>query len=450
MWVIDKDKLESVLLLLKTMRRYKIALLLFTTPFALFATGIDTLTKEKLPIDKEQPKVLKEHRDTTETIDSDTIAELDTGSTLLPIAESMPIVVDNAVYLNYDIVPFELNELPVTEELFNYHVSTQYFEVPMEYNHLVKTQIDYYGTRWQGKLKEMLTKSQYFFPLYEQILAENNMPMEIKYLSIIESGLNPFARSRAGAVGAWQFMPATGKIFDLEISSKVDERRSLEKSTRAACTYLNQMYSQYGDWLVALASYNCGPGNVRKAMRNSGRKDFWGIYNYLPRETQNYVPKFIAMTYMMNFYYEFGITPAPVADSLYITEQVFCEEGLDFEIIAEKLGVSTERLMRCNPEMKITDIPFKGEGYNLAVPYGTAYLFYENQDDIQTISAIRAEEKRIAEANKPKVTYHYVRRGESLLLIARKHGVTVSQLRKWNGIKGSTIHPKQRLKIYRS
>jgi membrane-bound lytic murein transglycosylase D len=209
------------------------------------------------------------------------------------------------------------------------------------------------------------------------------------------------------------------------------------------------MYNQYGDWLVALAAYNCGPGNVRKAMRRSGSTSFWGIYSYLPRETQNYVPKFIAITYMMNFYHEYCIVPASIEDSLYLSDQVFCKEGYDFEIIAEKLGISNSQLLSFNPELKRANIPYKGEGYNLIVPQSVAYLYYENEKDIETISAVRAEEKRIAEANRPKVIYHYVSSGESLILIARKRGVTVSQLREWNGITGSRIYPKQKLKIYR-
>jgi len=426
------------------MKRYTIALLLFTVPFAILAIGEDSLSQKSTPIDTVDNKIAQ---DSLGTIVTENVSAIDTSIAIETLPE---IVEENAVYLSYDIVPFDFDEIPVDEDLFNYHVSTQNFQVPMEFNYLVKTQIDYYGTRWQSKLKEMLTKSQYFFPLYEQILSEYNMPLEIKYLSIIESGLNPYARSRSGAVGAWQFMPATARIFHLDINSKIDERRSLEKSTRAACTYLNQMYAQYGDWLVALASYNCGPGNVRKAMRHSGRTDFWGMYDHLPRETQNYVPKFIAMTYMMNFYYEYGITPAPIDDSLYLTEQIFCDEGLDFKIIAERLGLTSEQLLRYNPEMKVAAIPFRGNGYMLNVPSGTSYLFYENEEEIKQISAARAEERRIAEANRPKVVYHYVRSGESLGLIARKRGVTVSQLKKWNGIKGNTIHPKQRLKIYRS
>ena len=442
MCVIRIYKKRDHSLLLTIMKRHTIGLLLFLAPIALLASVKDSLSQGGAVV----PIVINDSNETVDPVLIDTIVSIDT---VLNIDAIDPLQ-SSAVCISHDIVQFEFNKIPVTEELFKYHTSTRDFEVPMEYNNLVKRQIDYFGTRWQPKLKEMLSKSQYFFPLYEQILSENDMPMEIKYLSIIESGLNPFAGSRVGAVGAWQFMPATGRMFDLEISSKVDERRSLEKSTRAACKYLKQMNGQYDDWLVALASYNCGPGNVRKAMRRSGRQDFWGMYNYLPRETQNYVPKFIAMTYMMNFYDAYGITPAPIADSLYRMEQVFCEEALDFETIAEKIGVNKERLLKCNPEMKTTEIPFDGKGYVLFVPEGTSHLFYEHQQDIQSISVIRTEEKRIAEANRPKVVYHYVRRGESLILIARRHGVTVNQLKMWNGIRGSTIYAKQRLKVNRS
>ncbi|MDC1395669.1 transglycosylase SLT domain-containing protein [Bacteroidia bacterium] len=382
---------------------------------------------------------------TSNTSDSGSIAVLD--STLA--IENDSILIEEKVYLSYDIVPFDMNEIPVDADLFNYHVSTREFQVPMDYNLLVKKQIDYFGTRWQVRLKEMVTKSQYFFPLYEEILSEYDLPLEIKYLSIIESGLNPYAKSRSGAMGAWQFMPATGKIFNLKVSSKVDERRSLEKSTRAACIYLKQMYNLYDDWLVALASYNCGPGNVRKAIRLSGRKDFWGIYNYLPRETQNYVPKFIAMTYMMNFYEDYGIVPAPYEAEYYRYQQVYCQEGLDFGIIAEKIGLSKEELLKYNPEMKVGEIPYKGDGYTLNIPKDMAYLFYDNQDEILAISSVLMEERRLVEASKPEVVYYYVKKGESLPIIARRQGCTVSQLKQWNGIRGSLIYPKQRLKIYR-
>ncbi len=411
----------------------------------------DSLEISFFPKDKDKTDVKAKVDSTLSAIDStdaiviqiDTIDMAETNSLELVICK------ENANFFSDEITYFELGELPVNQGLFEYHCSLKDFQVPMQYNQLVKNQIDYFGTRWQSKLKEMVTKSQHFFPLYEEILTEYELPLEIKYLSIIESGLNPHARSRCGAVGAWQFMPATARIFDLKMDYNVDERRSLDKSTRAACTYLKQMFNQYDDWLVALASYNCGPGNVRKAMRLSGSKDFWGIYKYLPRETQNYVPKFIAMTYLMNFYDEYGIVPSSIQDSLYSSEQVYCKDGYDFGIIAEGMGLSNDQLLSFNPELKRSNIPYKGEGYLLNVPQNSSYLYYENEEDIESKSLVRAEEKRIAEANRPKVTHHYVQKGESLNLIARRRGVTVSQLRMWNGIKGRTIYPKQRLKIYR-
>ena len=425
--------------------------LIILTPFLSMAGENDSLAMKILPKDKDKTIILSDVDSAQSTVDSTDarVAAIDTTNRLEEVTLENATYIEPVVYLNDEIISFELNQIPVDEGLFNHHCSLMDFKVPMEYNDLVKSQIDFFGVRWQAKLKTMVTKSQHFFPLYESILAEYDMPLEIKYLSIIESGLNPHARSRCGAVGPWQFMPATARIFDLKMDYNVDERKSLDKSTRAACTYLKQMYNQYGDWLVALAAYNCGPGNVRKAMRLSGSTDFWGIYRYLPRETQNYVPKFIAITYMMNFYDEYCIVPAPINDSLYMSDQVFCKEGYDFEVIAEKLGISNEQLLQFNPELKRANIPYKGEGYTLSVPQSVTQLYYKNEKDIEAKSIVRAEEKRIAEANRPKVTYHYVQRGESLIVIARKRGVTVSQLRQWNGIKGSTIYAKQRLKIYR-
>lgn len=371
------------------------------------------------------------------------------------VAKEVPAIVEeeeeeNAVLLSYDIVSFEENQIPVTKELFDYHVSTGEFSVSMDYNSHVKRQIDYFGTRWQVCLKEMLTKSQYFFPYYEEVLSEFDMPLEIKYLSIIESGLNPHAYSRVGAAGAWQFMPATGRIFDLDITYKIDERRDIEKSTRAACQYLKQMYGMYHDWHMALAAYNCGPGNVRKAMRLSGKKDFWGIYNYLPRETQNYVPKFIAMTYMMSFYDQYCIIPSPYDAPHYEYTKVYCTSNLEFAAIAEMLWMTKEELKMYNPEMRKETIPFENGGYYLKVPVDKDEMFYIMYDEIATASEAIKEERRIAEAKKPKVVYHYVRKGECLPIIARKYGCSVSQLKKWNGIRGSIIYPKQKLKIYRA
>lgn len=430
----------------ETMRRVLVVALFFGTPFIVCVASASSIATDDITRLKSKYVYENEPKDTFAIVDSVRVSALDLNES----SDGKQTYGEWLSDISTKIIPFDNDEIPTDEDLFNCHINSKQFRVPMVYNSLVKEQIDYFGTRWQPILKQMLSKSAHFFPLYEEILVEYNMPVEIKYLSVIESALNPYARSRSGAVGAWQFMPATARIFDLNMNYQVDERRSLEKSTRAACVYLQQMYDQYGDWLLALASYNCGPGNVRKAMRRSGKTSFWDIYDHLPRETQKYVPKFIAMAYMMNFCNEFGITPAPIDDNLYQTERVFCEEGLDLAVIADKLEISKKRLLQCNPEMIISEIPYDGKGYNLYVPCGKASLFYENQWDIQKISAVMAIEKRIAEANKPKINYHYVRRGESLTYIARKHGVTVSQLRAWNRIRGSTIYPKQRLKVHRS
>ncbi len=416
--------------------------------YSLAVLPLITFANEKDTLDVSLDETI---RDTISTLDSST--SLVTSDVLVSdLRVDRPSIepIYKELFTSEDIVSFDDDRIPVDEELFKYHVSTKEFSVPMEYNHLVKAQIDYFGTRWQSKLKQMVTKSQYFFPYYEEVLSEFDMPLEIKFLSIIESGLNPYAYSRAGAAGAWQFMPVTGRIFDLDINRSVDERRSVEKSTRAACTYLKQMYNQYDDWLVALAAYNCGPGNVRKAMRHSGKSDFWGMYNYLPRETKNYVPKFIAMTYMMTFYDQYGITAAPVDGEYFNYETVFCKKGLDFDVIAERVGITSEQLRKYNPELKTTSLPVYINGYQLNIPFGTADLFYSSLDDIYAVSLVKLEEKRIAEANKPKVIYHYVRKGECLPIIARKYDCSVSQLKSWNGIRGTIIYPKQKLKIYRS
>lgn len=346
-----------------------------------------------------------------------------------------------------DIISFESNKIPVNYELFKCHVNTLDLEVQMDYNSLVKRQIDFFGVKWQSKLKQMITKSEYFFPIYEEILNTYDMPIELKYLSIIESGLNPFAGSHVGAIGPWQFMPATARIFDLKMNSSIDERRSIEKSTHAACIYLKQMFNQYDDWLVALAAYNCGPGNVRKAMRYSGKKDFWGIYNYLPRETQNYVPKYIAMTYMMNFYDEYGIIPAPLDPYEYDIANVYCRKGLDFAIIANKLSMSTQELLKLNPEIKSINIPQNTDGYFLNIPNDKYEEFYNCQNELVIESEERAEQIRLEEARRPKPKYYYVKKGDCLPIIARKFGISVYQLKSWNRIKGSLIYPKQRLII---
>jgi membrane-bound lytic murein transglycosylase D len=346
---------------------------------------------------------------------------------------------EEIILFSDEITFFVENEIPTDEELFNFHVNQIEFEIPMVFNHLVKDQIDFFGIKWQSKLKKMIRESEYYFPIYQRILDKHDMPLELVYLSIIESALNPAATSRSGAAGLWQFMPATGKMYKLEQNRYIDERRDIEKSTEAACLYLKRMYQHYGDWLLAIASYNCGPGNVNKAMRNSGGNDFWSIYDHLPKETQYYVPKFIAMAYLMNFYSDFGIIPAMSIDDKEVCVGVLCEKTMDIKVICEKLEMTVEDLRKYNPGLKSNTIPSMADPLNLYIPASKLNLFYAQLEDITSESKTTEEVRN--------TSTHLVKKGECLPVIARKYGCSVSELKRWNNLSSNTIHPNQRLKI---
>jgi membrane-bound lytic murein transglycosylase D len=346
---------------------------------------------------------------------------------------------EKIVLFSDEITFFDENQIPTDEGLFNFHINQIEFEIPMVFNLSVKDQINFFGIRWQSKLKKMIRESEYYFPIYHRILDKHDMPLELVYLSIIESALNPAATSRSGAAGLWQFMPATGKMYKLEQNRYIDERRDIEKSTEAACLYLKRMYNHYGDWLLAIASYNCGPGNVNKAMRNSGGSDFWSIYDHLPKETQHYVPKFIAMAYLMNFYSDFGIIPAMSVDDKEVCVGVLCEKTMDIKVICEKLAISEEDIKKYNPGLKSNTIPSMPDPLNLYIPASKLNLFYAQLEDITSES-----ETAVPVRN---TTTHLVKKGESLPVIARKYGCSVSELKKWNNLASNTIHPNQRLKI---
>jgi membrane-bound lytic murein transglycosylase D len=301
--------------------------------------------------------------------------------------------------------------------------------------------IEFFAVSWQPKLKRVITLSEEFFPIYEEILDKHDLPLEFKYLSVIESALQPDATSRAGAAGPWQFMPYTGKLYQLEINSFMDERRHIEKSTEAACKYFSQMYSLYGDWLLVMASYNCGPGNVNKAIRRSGgKKDFWSIYAYLPKETRTYVPSFMAMAYLMNYYQDYGISPAPPVMRLNNLCELSCTADEKLEAVCKILEIEEEDLFGYNPHLKTNRIPAGTEAYDISLPIDLALCYVEKREEIKALSA--EIEAQIQEE------IYVVKRGESLPVIARKYDCSVSELRSWNGLKSHIIHPGQKLKIY--
>lgn len=300
--------------------------------------------------------------------------------------------------------------------------------------------------------------SEYYFPMFEQALSRYNLPYELKYVPIIESALNPMARSHAGAAGLWQFMPATGKIYGLEINSLVDERMDPIRSTEAACRFLSNMYNIYGDWSLVIAAYNCGSGNVNKAIRRAGgKRDFWAIYPYLPRETRNYVPIFIAATYAMNYGSEHGICKAPIEKTM-LTDTLVTNQRMHLLQISENIDIPMEELRRLNPQYSRDILP-GGSNYTLCLPSEKMGLFIDQQDSIMRYKADSLIHNRRAEIDLAKVTsisgayrvngvtYYTIKNGDSLSTIARKFHCSVKQLKKWNGLKSDMIRAGKKLKI---
>ena len=329
--------------------------------------------------------------------------------------------------------------------------------IEMPYNEPVKNCIKLYTERRRALVQYMLGMADYYFPMIEQILDENGLPLELKYMAVIESALNPTALSRAGASGLWQFMLPTGKIYDLEINSLVDERRDPVKATYAACRYLKDMYAIYGDWNLVIASYNCGPGNVNKAIRRAGgKKDYWAIYNYLPRETRSYVPLFIAATYAMNYHYEHNICPIQTSMPL-STDTIMVNKLLHLEQISQVLKIDIELLRALNPEFKKDIIPGNYKPYALRLPTTVTYAFIDAGDAIYNYQVdyffpnrtyVGPGSSTLASRNSQEKITHRVAQGETMLGIANKYGVTVAQIKKWNGLKSSHIAKGRRLTLH--
>ena len=329
--------------------------------------------------------------------------------------------------------------------------------IRMPFNKVVRAFIDKYADGKRKQVAAMLGISDYFFPVFEQTLEKYQLPNELKYLPVVESALIPTARSRVGATGLWQFMLFTGKIYGLEVNSLIDERCDPIKSTDAAARYLKDLYGIFGDWHLAIAAYNCGPGNVNKAIqRSGGKKDYWAIYPYLPSETRGYVPLFIAVNYVMNYYKEHRICPIRTEYPLH-TDTLILSNRMHFDQISSVIGVSKHELAQLNPQYRAGVIPASPEmPMTLCLPVNYTLTFIDNQDSIfnyqadsllqrqMIIEPARVEVKAVV---KPKVKYYKVRTGDTLSEIADKHNTTVSAIKKKNKLKGSIIKPGQRIKI---
>lgn len=327
--------------------------------------------------------------------------------------------------------------------------------MPLHYNDKVHAFINYFTIRDREYTRMVMRRKNLYFPLFEKYLAKYNLPDELKYLSIIESGLNPRAISRARAVGLWQFMSATGKYYGLSNDRYIDERMDPEKSTDAACRYLRDLYGMFKDWELALAAYNTGPGNVRKAVRRSGYKNsFWEIYKYLPKETRAYVPQFVAMIYTMNYlddhnFIEGGEELPVVADTLHVRNH------LHFETFASLTGTCIEDLQKLNPAILHAAVPVSGKPYVIKVPATAKERLFSDRLAIldSAAKAGRNELEVVARAyaaqqEESRIVYK-VRRGDVLGSIAIKHKVTVAQIKKWNNLRSTMIRDGQLLRIYR-
>ena len=330
--------------------------------------------------------------------------------------------------------------------------------IELPYNERVRAFILRYVKRSPKQVARMMRMSEYYFPVFEDALGRYGLPYELRYLPVIESALNPMARSYVGAAGLWQFMPGTGKLFGLEINSLVDERMDPIKSTEAACKFLSSMYAVYHDWNLVIAAYNCGSGNVNKAIRRAGgKRDFWSIYPYLPRETRNYVPIFIAANYAMNYGQEHGICKAPVEKAM-MTDTIRTTQRMHLQQVSDNLGIPMDELRRLNPQYSRDILP-GGSTYALCLPSEKVGVFIDRQDTILAYKADSLINNRRSEIDMAKVTsvsgayrvngvtYYTIKNGDTLGGIAKKFHCSVKQLKQWNGLQSDNIRAGKKLKI---
>jgi len=325
--------------------------------------------------------------------------------------------------------------------------------IELPYNETVRKCIDLYVNRRRELVEYMLGLEPVYFPMIEETLDKYGLPLELKYLTIVESALNPVALSRAGASGLWQFIISTGKNYGLEINSLVDERRDPIKSTDAACRHLKDLYDIFGDWNLAIAAYNCGAGNVIKAIKRAGGKtDYWAIYPYLPRETRSYVPLFIAANYIMNYYAFHQLYPVQTSLPL-ATDTVMVSQLIHFDQIADVLQLNREMIQALNPQYKRDIIPGNYQPQILKLPAIQISAFVEKENEIASYKTEefftnRTYVQESTAVNRLEKITHKVRSGETVLTIANKYGVTASNVRKWNKLTSNRVLAGKILILY--
>lgn len=366
---------------------------------------------------------------------------------------------------NYTVLDYEADRdggTPLNDEVILDRLSRMPTIIEMPLNTPVRNAINFYANRKKQLVENMLGLSLYYMPIFEEALERHGLPQELRYLPVIESALVPTAVSRAGAAGLWQFMSPTAKDLGLEVNSLVDQRRDPYLSSEAGARYLKQLFNTYGDWSLAIAAYNCGPGNVNKALRRAGdgKHDFWEIYPFLPAETRNYVPAFIAANYIMNYYKEHDISPALARKPL-IVDTVHVSRRVHFEQISDVMGIPVAEIRALNPQFRADIIPGDIRPYSLVLPSLQVYAYVANEDSIVNHNAQKYARRGIVEPATGRVVggdangeyydeevilYHKVKKGETLSKIAKKYGVTVGSIRRLNKV-GKSVKAGKKLKI---
>lgn len=363
--------------------------------------------------------------------------------------------------LNYE--PSDMPEFDDSVYCGRLNVMNEMSPFQLECNEQTLKTIRFFVKKRRGFARVVLGRSKLYFDMFEEKLAEHNMPIELKYLAVIESGLRPQVKSRAGALGLWQFMYRTGKMYGLKENSYVDERMDPELATDAACRYLKKLYEIYNDWNLALAAYNAGPGNVNKAIRRSGNKlTYWEVRPFLPRETQGYVPNFIAAAYLLTYHAEHNIIPAEASVQYAQLDTMCPKKGIHFESIRKVLGMELEEVQRFNPIYKRDYIPFSEGQYCLTLPLEQIGQLVSLEDSLYKVELDTYVKPKPPVVNnttnnttkppkKPTVTgnysYHKVRSGETLGLVASRYGMSVRELQRVNGLNSTRIYVGQRLKV---
>ena len=445
------------------MKQLIIFLLLTSTVFS--QEKNDTIFLNKKPVKKDSLIVVDKQIDTVfvakDSIKNNvkeelfTDRDLDKIDSLLVDEKFNSSLIDTLVYVinDKDIIG-NAPAIPTTD-LLKVRLAELNKRTPfnLAYNPALEKVINSYLVYRKRYYPALMAKAKYYFPMFEQYLDQYDIPLEMKYLAIVESALRPAAKSGVGATGLWQFMYGTGIQFDLKVSSYVDERQNPVKATIAACQYLSQLFTLFGDWDLALAAYNSGPGNVRKAIKRSGGyKNYWNIRPYLPRETASYVPAFYATMYIFEYSNELKIYSEIPKFFDFQTDTIRVKRTISFDQISEKINVDELTLSELNPSYKLEIIPFiEGKNYAVRLPSSKIVEFLDKEKEIYALA-----DKDDAEREKPLPKYfemdkrvrYKVKSGDFLGKIANKYGVRVSDLKRWNSLKSSRLKIGQRLSIY--